>query len=164
MLFQQECWKQTTCSCLQKLCYLPFAINKQKQREDHSPVFFSFSDSREIMEFIFATPHISGANLAKICRWEISRAAEKNKQITGSLGEWFEALFVCLGLETYSSNSMAQAVLTEALKQRIRRPSFWNKVTTPDKLVPFFKDGMYMGWSGMRTPAHSLIVHNTLHS
>jgi acetyl-CoA hydrolase len=39
-------------------------------------------------------------------------------------------------------------MLTPALKNRIRRSSLHSKVTTADKLIPEFKDGMYIGWSG----------------
>lgn len=38
--------------------------------------------------------------------------------------------------------------ISQALRQRIRHPSFFNKVKTAEELVPFFKDGMYLGWSG----------------
>jgi len=38
--------------------------------------------------------------------------------------------------------------LTQALKERIRRPSLWSKVTTPEAVVPMFKNGMSIGWSG----------------
>ncbi|CAG8446426.1 10844_t:CDS:2 [Acaulospora colombiana] len=46
---------------------------------------------------------------------------------------------------------MASRLITDALKQRIRRPSLFPKLTTAEELINsgFFKDGMRMGWNGM---------------
>jgi acetyl-CoA hydrolase len=43
---------------------------------------------------------------------------------------------------------MAQSLLSQALRQRVRRTSLYNKLVKPETLIPFFKDGMYVGWSG----------------
>jgi hypothetical protein len=42
------------------------------------------------------------------------------------------------------------AQISQALRDRIRRPSLLNKVRRAEDLIPFFKDGMYLGWSGMK--------------
>src|SRR5690348_14120509 len=38
--------------------------------------------------------------------------------------------------------------LSKLLQDRVRRKSLLSKVVEPDSLIPFFKNGMYMGWSG----------------
>ncbi|CAG8483228.1 10861_t:CDS:10 [Acaulospora morrowiae] len=45
---------------------------------------------------------------------------------------------------------MTSKLISETLKQRVRRPSLFSKLTTVDDLINsgFFKDGMRMGWSG----------------
>ncbi len=50
--------------------------------------------------------------------------------------------------------------ISQALRQRIRRSSLLSKVCRPEDLVPFFKDGMYMGWSGTFSLSHSHSLTN----
>ena len=38
--------------------------------------------------------------------------------------------------------------MSSALLSRIARPSLLPRITTPDKLIPHFKNGMTIGWSG----------------
>ncbi|KAI9252670.1 acetyl-CoA hydrolase [Sporodiniella umbellata] len=40
------------------------------------------------------------------------------------------------------------ASISAALKSRVRRPQFLNKVMKAEEAVKFFKDGQYLGWSG----------------
>jgi acetyl-CoA hydrolase len=37
---------------------------------------------------------------------------------------------------------------SSALKARVRRPAFWNKLHTPEELLHHFPAGAYIGWSG----------------
>lgn len=52
---------------------------------------------------------------------------------------------------------MAQQI-SSALRQRIRRPAFLNKLCRPEDLIPFFKDGMYMGWSGFTGVGYPKVI------
>ncbi|KAK9473065.1 uncharacterized protein V1510DRAFT_118348 [Dipodascopsis tothii] len=38
--------------------------------------------------------------------------------------------------------------MSALLKSRVRDPKFLKKVVTAEDMIPFFKNGMYMGWSG----------------
>lgn len=40
------------------------------------------------------------------------------------------------------------AMCSAALKARVRRPSLWNKLHTPEELLHHFPPGAYIGWSG----------------
>eukprot|EP01112_Ceratiomyxa_fruticulosa_P019866 TRINITY_DN65_c0_g1_i1.p1 TRINITY_DN65_c0_g1~~TRINITY_DN65_c0_g1_i1.p1 ORF type:complete len:525 (-),score=134.67 TRINITY_DN65_c0_g1_i1:234-1808(-) len=40
------------------------------------------------------------------------------------------------------------ATISNALRQRVKRASLLNKVTTAKECIPFFKNNMYIGWSG----------------
>ncbi|ORX62843.1 acetyl-CoA hydrolase [Hesseltinella vesiculosa] len=40
------------------------------------------------------------------------------------------------------------ASASAALKSRVRRPSYLNKVMSAEDTLPFFKNGQYLGWSG----------------
>ena len=40
------------------------------------------------------------------------------------------------------------ATASAALKARVRRPSYWNKVAHAEDLIDLFPHGTYVGWSG----------------
>jgi acetyl-CoA hydrolase len=43
---------------------------------------------------------------------------------------------------------VAQSLVSQALKSRVRRTSLLDKVRRPEDFIPYFKNGQYMGWSG----------------
>jgi hypothetical protein len=63
---------------------------------------------------------------------------------------------------------MASPVASAALKQRVRRPSLWNKLAHPEDLIKYFPHGSYIGWSGFTgvgyVPLYSPICGGPLHS
>lgn len=48
------------------------------------------------------------------------------------------------------------------LQSRIRRPALLSKVRAPESLIPFFKNGQYLGWSGFTGVGYPKVMPNVL--
>ena len=55
--------------------------------------------------------------------------------------------------------------VSQLLKQRVRYAPYLQKVRTPEELIPLFKNGQYIGWSGFtgvgspKAVPHALVDH-----